>query len=93
MLLEGINDIGNSGRPVNGVARPAITADQLIAGYRQLAVRAHERGIKIYAMTILPYEGAGYSTPTGEAMRVQVNNWIRTSKDFDAVIDMSLLAA
>ncbi|AQR72716.1 SGNH/GDSL hydrolase family protein [Sphingomonas sp. LM7] len=93
VLLEGINDIGNSGREVNGVPRPTITADQLIAGYRQLAVRAHERGIKVYAMTILPYEGAGYATPAGEAMRVQVNQWIRASKAFDAVIDMEKIVA
>jgi lysophospholipase L1-like esterase len=93
VLLEGINDIGNSGREANGVARPTITADQLIAGYRQLALRAHERGIKVYAMTILPYVGAGYQTPTGEAMRVQVNQWIRSTKDFDAVIDMEKVVA
>lgn len=93
VLLEGINDIGNSGRPQNGTPRPTITADQLIAGYRQLALRAHERGIKVYAMTILPFEGAGYATPTGEAMRVAVNNWIRTTKDVDAVIDMEKVVA
>jgi lysophospholipase L1-like esterase len=86
-------DIGNSGRAVNGTVRPTITADQLIAGYRQLVLRAHERGIRIYAMTILPYEGAAYATPAGEAMRVQVNQWIRTSKTFDAVIDMEKVVA
>lgn len=93
VLLEGINDIGNSGRTVSGAVRPTITADQLIAGYKQLALRAHERGIKVYAMTILPYEGAMYQTPAGEAMRVQVNNWIRTAKAFDAVIDMEKVMA
>lgn len=93
VLLEGINDIGNSGRMVKGATRPTVTADQLIAGYKQLALRARERGIKIYAMTILPYEGAMYQTPAGEAMRVQVNDWIRTSKAFDAVIDMEKVMA
>ena len=93
VLLEGINDIGNSGREVNGTARPRITAEQLIAGYRQLALRAHERGIKVYAMTILPYEGAMYANATGEAMRVRVNQWIRTSGAFDAVIDMEKVVA
>ncbi|MDP5278123.1 SGNH/GDSL hydrolase family protein [Sphingomonas sp. DG1-23] len=93
VLLEGINDIGNSGREANGVARPTITADQLIAGYKQLALRAHARGIKIYAMTILPYVGAGYQTPAGEAMRVKVNDWIRSAKAFDAVIDMEKVVA
>lgn len=93
VLLEGINDIGNSGRMVNGTVRPVITADQLIAGYKQLALRAREHGIKVYAMTVLPYEGAMYQTPAGEAMRVQVNDWIRTSKTFDAVIDMEKVVA
>jgi lysophospholipase L1-like esterase len=93
VLLEGINDIGNSEREVNGVKRPAITADALIAGYRQLALRAHERGIKVIAMTILPYEGAMYANATGEAMRVRVNEWIRRSGTFDAVIDMEKVVA
>ncbi|MCX8474468.1 MAG: SGNH/GDSL hydrolase family protein [Sphingomonas sp.] len=93
VLLEGINDIGNSGRVVKGALRPTITADQLLAGYKQLALRARERGIKVYAMTILPYEGAMYQTPAGEAMRVQVNAWIRTAKAFDAVIDMEKVMA
>ncbi|ATY31680.1 SGNH/GDSL hydrolase family protein [Sphingomonas psychrotolerans] len=93
VLLEGINDIGNSGREVNGTVRPTITGDQLISGYKQLALRAHERGIKVYAMTILPYEGAMYQTPAGEAMRVRVNQWIRASRMFDAVIDMEKVVA
>jgi lysophospholipase L1-like esterase len=71
LILEGINDIGNSGRD-RGV--PAATAEQLILGLRQLVVRAHDRGIKVIAMTILPFQGAGYSTPEGEAIRVQVND-------------------
>jgi lysophospholipase L1-like esterase len=93
ILLEGINDIGNSGRGANGAARPRITAEQLIAGYKQLALRGRERGVKMIAMTILPYEGAGYYTPDGEAMRVRVNDWIRTSGAFDAVIDMEKVVA
>jgi len=37
--------------------------------------------------TILPYQGAFYFTPDGEADRQKVNQWIRTSGQFDAVID------
>jgi hypothetical protein len=45
VLLEGINDIGNSGltRP-DGTRSPTITAEQLIQGYRQLIARAHDHG-------------------------------------------------
>lgn len=88
VLLEGVNDIGNSGRERNGVTNPTITADELIAGYRQVILRAHERGIKVIGMTILPFEGAQYYSPEREAIRVAVNQWIRTSGAFDGVIDM-----
>lgn len=93
VLLEGINDIGNSGRERNGVVNPRITAAQLIAGYRQLVARAHERGIKVIAMTILPFEGANYFAPDREAIRVEVNAWIRSSGVFDGVIDMERVMA
>ncbi len=93
ILLEGINDIGNSGLERNGVTRPVITAAQLIQGYRQLVQRARERGIKVIAMTILPFEGAGYYSPAREAIRVEANRWIRSSGAFDAVIDMEKVVA
>lgn len=93
ILLEGINDIGNSGRERNGVVNPRITAAELIAGYRQLVLRAHERGIKVIAMTILPFQGAAYFSPEREAIRQEVNAWIRTSGVFDGVIDMERVVA
>ena len=38
--------------------------------------------------TILPYEGAAYFTAEGEESRLAVNEWIRKSGAFDAVIDL-----
>ncbi|RYE04382.1 MAG: SGNH/GDSL hydrolase family protein [Sphingomonadales bacterium] len=93
VLLEGTNDIGGSGRVRDGVTAPTITAEQLIQGYRQIVQRAHDHGIKVIAMTMLPYEGAVYHTPAGEAMRMRVNAWIRTSGTFDGVIDMEKVVA
>jgi lysophospholipase L1-like esterase len=93
VLLEGVNDAGNSGLTRNGYTRPVITAEELIQGYRQLALRAHEKGIKVIAMTILPFEGAFYHSPEREAIRVKANEWIRTSGTFDAVIDMEKMVA
>jgi lysophospholipase L1-like esterase len=83
VLLIGINDIGNSARGTG----PLVTADDIIAGYRQLIARARQNDIRIYAGTLTPIAGSGYDFPAAEAMRQSVNHWIRTSGAFDAVID------
>jgi lysophospholipase L1-like esterase len=81
VVMEGINDIG--------VARNNATpsADDLIAGHKQLIERAHARGLKIIGATLTPYDGAAYCTPEGEAKRLALNQWIRTSGAYDGVID------
>ena len=63
----------------------APTAQDLIAAHRQLINRAHARGLKIYGATLLPFEGADYWTAPGEAKRKRLNEWIRTSRAYDAV--------
>ncbi|MBL1119649.1 SGNH/GDSL hydrolase family protein [Streptomyces sp. 110] len=63
------------------------TADDLIAGYRQLIARARERGVRVYGVTLTPYEGDEIYTPEGDRVRRAVNEWIRTSGAFDAVLD------
>jgi lysophospholipase L1-like esterase len=94
VLLEGINDIGSSGRKrPDGTSAPTITYEQLIAGYRDIVTRAHRRGIKVMALTVLPFEGAGYYSEPAEAMRVRVNEWMRNSGTFDAVFDMEKTVA
>jgi lysophospholipase L1-like esterase len=84
ILLEGINDIGNNA----GTGGSALTAQQLESGYQTVINQAHAQGAKIYGATILPYQGAGYYSANGESIREAVNQWIRTSGAFDAVIDM-----
>ena len=91
IVLESINDIGIPG----GLGRPAeaVTADEIIAGLRQLITRAHERGLKIFGGTLTPFEGTtipGYFTPAGEVKRQAVNHFIRTSGAFDGVIDFDV---
>jgi lysophospholipase L1-like esterase len=78
VVLEGINDLGG---------RPNPTAEQLIAGYRQLIARAHAHGLKVILATLIPYGGANYFRPEGEAERRKVNAWIRKGRGFDGVID------
>jgi lysophospholipase L1-like esterase len=92
VVLEGINDIGTGGFNFPGLAGPVPaerTAADLIAGYRQLIARAHANDLKIYGATLTPFEGtfAGYYTPAKDVVRMEVNDWIRGSGEFDAVID------
>lgn len=89
IVLLGINDIGVPGTPGSAPER-AVTADDLIAGYRQLIARAHLKGLTIYGGTMTPFEGTvypGYFTPAKELVRQAANTWIRTSGEFDGVID------
>ncbi|MEJ8856769.1 SGNH/GDSL hydrolase family protein [Variovorax robiniae] len=83
IVLEGINDIGLGAL---ASAEP-VTASQLIAGYRQLIARAHQKGVRIFGATLPPFEGAGYYSAEGEGKRQAVNNWIRTGGEYDGVID------
>jgi lysophospholipase L1-like esterase len=85
VVMEGINDIGIA----RSNASP--TADDLIAAQRQLIARAKARGLRIYGATLTPFEGAAYFTPEGEAKRQAVNQWIRTSKEYDGVIDFDMV--
>jgi lysophospholipase L1-like esterase len=81
IVMEGINDIGNARQN----ATP--TAEDLIAGHKQLVARAHARGLKIIGATLTPFWGAAYYTEAGEAKRQALNDWIRTGKAYDGVID------
>ena len=54
------------------------------------AVVLHEKRRKIFGVTLVPLEGTlakGYFTPEKEVKRKAVNQWIRTGKAFDGVID------
>jgi lysophospholipase L1-like esterase len=67
-----------------------VTAAQLIAAMQQLVERAHARGVRVMGATLLPREGAQGArahTPAGEALRQELNAWIRDGGGFDAVVD------
>jgi lysophospholipase L1-like esterase len=85
ILLEGINDIGSS-------ARDGVTADDIIFGYRQLILRAHERGVRIIGATLTPAGPRASFTPALEARRTAVNTFVRMSGEFDGVIDFDAIA-
>ncbi len=90
IVFEGVNDIGTT--DATEPAQKQVAAD-LIAAYDQIVTRAHAKGIRVYGATITPFGGnTGYDDAQGlrEAARQTVNDWIRTSHRFDAVIDFDL---
>jgi lysophospholipase L1-like esterase len=90
IVLEGVVDIGLPGTPF-ATAAEAVSVDDLIAGMKQLIARAHDRGVKILGATQTPFSGAsflpGIFSAEKEAQRKALNQWIRSSHAFDAVID------
>jgi len=87
IVLLGVNDLGHPGT----VAPPSetVTAEEIIAAHSQLITRAHAEGLTIYGATILPFKDdtLGFYSPENEAKRQAVNQWIRGSGEYDAVID------
>jgi lysophospholipase L1-like esterase len=66
-----------------------VTPDEIIHGHRQLIRRARARGLTVYGATLTPLQGIApdFVFPIIEAKRQAVNAWIRTSDEYDAVID------
>ena len=101
VFMQGLNDIGQplGVRPPNTVEE-RVSAEEIIAGYEEVARRVHESGARVIAGTMPP---AGdltrpapygvYSAPDGVAKRHAVNHWIRTEGHdvFDGVVDFDAL--
>jgi len=96
IVFEGVNDLGGLAR--NGEVSPAEHAalvERVLAAYEQIIERAHAHGLRVFGATITPYVGSDYyhPGPLSEADRQRVNQWIRTSGHFDAVIDFDKVVA
>jgi lysophospholipase L1-like esterase len=94
LVLLGINDIGWPQTAFAPNEQP-MTSERMIAAYRQLIAQSRTHGIRIVGATLPPFEGAlqdtplaGYWTPAKDAVRREVNRWIRDGGEFDAVVDI-----
>ena len=93
VLMMGINDIGWPDSLLTPKEEPAPSADDIIAGYKQLIARAHDHNLRIIGATLTPFEDTfhgmplyGYYSEEKEAKRQAVNSFIRSGA-FDGVID------
>jgi lysophospholipase L1-like esterase len=87
VVLLGVNDLGHPG--TTAPADEVVTADDLIWGHRQLIARAHQAGLRAYGATVLPFKDdtLGFYSPENERKRSALNRWIRSSGEYDGVID------
>ena len=81
IIFEGVNDIGGSKGNAEQVAQ------ELINAYVEFIDKAHEKGIKVFLGTITPFGKSFYESRFHEACRLVVNDWIRSTKKADGVID------
>jgi len=97
VVLLGTNDIGWPGGAF-APQEPAVRAEELIQGFRELIELAHAHNVRIMGATIAPNEHAlegtplvGHHSPEKDKVRQRVNQWIRESGAFDAVVDFDAL--
>ena len=100
-LKVGVNDVVHPNcESLKDEAR-AVTAEEMIAGYKQLIEQAHERGIEVYLFTRTAWKGYTRNvlgsddvqwSPEIDQMRQDINAWIRSSDNpADGYIDLDFM--
>lgn len=84
----GLNDIGTSGWPTGFCGETSVvSAADVIDAHRAIIRAASQRGLRILGATLTPLKGSSYYSPEHEQIRDAVNAWIRSSGEYDAVLD------
>jgi lysophospholipase L1-like esterase len=90
IVMIGVNDLGvqHRNKDDSPAARQQLLADMEEA-QRQIAARAHARGVCLIGATITPYARSAYYQPglDNEADRQAYNRFVRESGVFDGVVD------
>lgn len=89
IILIGVNDLGQTPDAEAALA----VADGLIEAFSEMIDKAKAQGITVYGAPILPFGESFYDAPHKQPARLKVNDWIRNSGKFDAVIDFDLALA
>lgn len=102
LVKIGLNDILHPlCKSMEGIA-PKVTAEDVIAGYRQLIEMAHHAGVKIVFAESSPWKGytrdllkTGNAdlewTPEAQQMCDDLTQWIRTTEESDGSINLDCL--
>lgn len=96
IVQVGLNDLGLAGTALDPDSSTP-TAEMLISAYRELLGKARQHHIRLIGVTLVPlrseeeYGLAHFYQPHKENIRQEINHWMRTSGEFDAVIDSDRL--
>ena len=85
IILYGINDITKLNKEEN----------EIIDNFKKIIEKAHEKNIKVFGGTLLPFKGYRLYSEQKNIIRNKVNRWIRNCKNikegFDDFIDFDLI--
>lgn len=95
VVLLGLNDIGFSETAEQPTYKPApvVEAEELVAGHRELVRQARERGMRAVGCTLLPFAGSDHWGEHAAKVSHALNEWVRCSGEYDAVVDLNRVLA
>ncbi|MER5937535.1 SGNH/GDSL hydrolase family protein [Streptomyces sp. NPDC001928] len=91
VVLLGLNDIGFSETDEQPTYKPApvVEAEELIAGQRELIRQGRAAGLRVIGATLLPFGGSDHWGEHAAKVSHELNEWIRCSGEYDAVVDLN----
>ncbi|TXS53111.1 SGNH/GDSL hydrolase family protein [Streptomyces sp. uw30] len=91
VVLLGLNDIGFSETDEQPTYKPApvVEAEELIAGHRELIRQGRAAGLRVIGATLLPFGGSDHWGEHAAKVSHELNEWIRCSGEYDAVVDLN----
>lgn len=91
VVLLGLNDIGFSETDEQPTYKPApvLEAGELIAGHRELIRQGRAAGVRVIGATLLPFGGSDHWGERAAKVSHELNEWIRSSGEYDAVVDLN----
>ncbi|WP_217209238.1 SGNH/GDSL hydrolase family protein [Streptomyces sp. AC550_RSS872] len=90
VVLLGLNDIGFSETDEQPTYKPApvVEAGELIAGHRELIRQGRAAGLRVIGSTLLPFGGSDHWGERAAKVSHELNEWIRSAGEYDAVVDL-----
>lgn len=91
VVLLGLNDIGFSETDEQPTYKPApvVEAEELIGGHRELIRQGRAAGLRMIGATLLPFGGSDHWGEHAAKVSHELNEWIRCSGEYDAVVDLN----
>jgi lysophospholipase L1-like esterase len=75
---------------LNDIFRHNDPPETIIAGLQQIAADLRQQGVRVLLSTLVPCTGDPSWTPVREATRQAINEYVRTTRDADGVVDIDL---